>query len=74
MKKEPEIYVPFLNCGHKSNEDGTCTHPVNITPECHQFICPIKAAQQGRAGGLAPHARRKKVSSKSKVRVSGASR
>ena len=36
-------YVPFLNCGWKSAEDGCCSHPRNATPECHQFCCPIKA-------------------------------
>lgn len=41
-----KLYVPFLNCGHKAFVDGTCLHPNNATPECHQFICPIKAARQ----------------------------
>lgn len=43
---EENTYVPFLNCGWKSSEDGCCSHPSNAAPECHQFICPIKAAQQ----------------------------
>jgi hypothetical protein len=42
---EETIYTPFLNCGWKSSEDGCCSHPSNATPECHKFICPIKAAQ-----------------------------
>jgi hypothetical protein len=35
------IYTPFLNCGWKHLQDGTCSHPQNVTPECHQHICPI---------------------------------
>ncbi len=42
---EPKIYTPFLNCGWKQADD-TCGHPRNATPECHQFICPIKAVEQ----------------------------
>ncbi len=42
---EPKIYTPFLNCGWKHEADGTCSHPHNATPECHQFICPIKAVE-----------------------------
>lgn len=36
-----EIETPYINCGWKSPKDGTCSHPSNATPECHQFICPI---------------------------------
>lgn len=39
-------YTPFLNCGWKSVEDGTCSHPGQWTPECHQFCCPIKAVMK----------------------------
>lgn len=39
---EHEIYTPFLNCGWIA-EDDTCCHPMNLTPECHQFCCPIEA-------------------------------
>jgi hypothetical protein len=42
---EEKTYVPFLNCGWKLSDDGCCSHPENATPECHQFICPIKVAQ-----------------------------
>lgn len=43
-----DIYVPFLNCGHKAI-DETCNHPNNATPECHQFCCPIRVAVEHHA-------------------------
>lgn len=43
-----DVYVPFLNCGWKSSEDGCCSHPNNATPECHQFCCPISVAVEHR--------------------------
>ena len=46
MDNEPEIYTPFLKCGWKSDEDGTCSHPGQSTPECHQFCCPIISVKE----------------------------
>jgi len=38
---EDPIITPIQNCTSKDPDDGTCGHPDNITPECHQHICPI---------------------------------
>jgi len=38
---EDPIITPIQNCTWKDPDDGTCGHPDNITPECHQHICPI---------------------------------
>lgn len=27
-------------CPHKDTDDGTCRHPHNVTPECHEGACP----------------------------------
>ncbi|QQR47782.1 hypothetical protein JKA73_17765 [Myxococcus xanthus] len=32
---------PVANCGHVNAVDGLCTHPDNITPECHEHACPL---------------------------------
>ncbi|AEI66978.1 hypothetical protein [Corallococcus macrosporus] len=32
---------PVADCGHTNPEDGLCTHPDNMTPECHQHACPL---------------------------------
>ncbi|QDE90163.1 hypothetical protein BHS06_15005 [Myxococcus xanthus] len=32
---------PVANCGHTNAVDGLCTHPDNMTPECHEFACPL---------------------------------
>jgi len=42
-----KLYTPFENCGHKEI-DGTCSHPGNMTPECHQHICPISKNSKGK--------------------------
>ena len=31
---------PVENCGHVA-DDGTCKHPKNLTPECHDYACPL---------------------------------
>lgn len=28
-------------CDHRDEEDGTCQHPANATPECHSGACPF---------------------------------
>lgn len=40
---EPEIVIPVLHCGYRDPEDGCCSHPKNITPECHQWCCPARS-------------------------------
>ncbi len=34
---------PVENCGHVAG-DGTCKHPKNMTPECHDNACPLVPA------------------------------
>lgn len=34
---------PVPDCGHVASEDGTCTHPDAMTPECHRWAdCPVR--------------------------------
>jgi hypothetical protein len=35
------IETPIQNCVYKDAEDGTCGHESNMTPECHQWACPL---------------------------------
>jgi len=64
-------FVPFENCGWKDSWDGTCSHPKNATPECHQFCCPIKAVTPPNkaCSRRVPRRGAKVVKSKSKVMV-----
>lgn len=33
---------PMYACGYIDQNDGCCTHPLNLTPECHQGVtCPV---------------------------------
>lgn len=34
------LVTPIKNCSNQDQEDGTCRHPNNMTPECHVFVCP----------------------------------
>lgn len=43
---EDPIITPIQNCTSKDPDDGTCGHPDNMTPECHQHICPIVRRQE----------------------------
>jgi hypothetical protein len=33
------IYAPVSGC-RVQDEDGTCSHPSRVTPECHDWVCP----------------------------------
>lgn len=35
------VVRPVFNCGHVNAVDGLCTHPNNMTPECHKAACPM---------------------------------
>lgn len=35
-----EVFTPIADCSHKNPEDGCCSHPKNMTPECHVGACP----------------------------------
>ncbi|WP_316779656.1 phage Gp37/Gp68 family protein [Streptomyces sasae] len=42
---------PVPDCGHVAPDDGCCTHPGNMTPECHRGVpCPVTTG--GRWQGL----------------------
>ena len=32
--------TPIRDCAWQDREDGTCSNPNNMTPECHIWICP----------------------------------
>lgn len=34
------VYTPIKDCEFKNAEDGCCSHPKNMTPECHVNACP----------------------------------
>lgn len=34
------VYTPITDCEHKDAVDGCCSHPKNMTPECHVDACP----------------------------------
>lgn len=34
------IFTPITDCEHKDQQDGCCSHPKNMTPECHVAACP----------------------------------
>lgn len=34
------VFTPINDCEHKDPEDGCCSHPKNMTPECHVMACP----------------------------------
>lgn len=34
------VFTPITDCEHKNAEDGCCSHPKNMTPECHVAACP----------------------------------
>lgn len=36
----PVVYTPIIDCEHKDAVDGCCSHPKNMTPECHVNACP----------------------------------
>ena len=31
---------PIPHCRYGSEEDGTCSHQKNMTPECTEYACP----------------------------------
>jgi hypothetical protein len=33
-------YGYALPCEYQDREDGTSSHPDNMTPECHEYCCP----------------------------------
>jgi hypothetical protein len=35
-----DVFTPINDCEHKDKEDGCCSHPKNMTPECHVDACP----------------------------------
>jgi len=35
-----EMVRPVPNCEHANDGDGLCSHPRNMTPECHDGACP----------------------------------
>jgi len=40
METTDDVWTPINDCSWKDEEDGTCCHPRNITPECHIGCCP----------------------------------
>lgn len=34
------VFTPIIDCEHKDAVDGCCSHPKNMTPECHISACP----------------------------------
>jgi hypothetical protein len=34
------VFTPIKDCEHKDPVDGCCSHPKNMTPECHVGACP----------------------------------
>ncbi|MBP5880753.1 phage Gp37/Gp68 family protein [Streptomyces caniscabiei] len=35
---------PAIDCGFANPDDGCCSHPGNLTPECHRWVrCPVAA-------------------------------
>lgn len=36
----PVTFTPIIDCEHKDHVDGCCSHPKNMTPECHPGACP----------------------------------
>lgn len=36
----PTTFTPITDCEHKDPQDGCCSHPKNMTPECHVGACP----------------------------------
>ncbi len=39
--ESPIVSRPVKSCGFVIREDGSCGHPSNITPECHEHVCPL---------------------------------
>ncbi len=35
------IQRPIPNCPYGYDDDGTCGHSENLTPECHLQTCPL---------------------------------
>lgn len=35
-----DVFTPINDCEHKDAQDGCCSHPKNMTPECHVNACP----------------------------------
>lgn len=36
----PVVFKPILECEFADPVDGCCSHPKNMTPECHVNACP----------------------------------
>ena len=35
------VFSPIKDCEHQDPDDRCCHHPANLTPECHNFACPL---------------------------------
>lgn len=42
---EIEYLNPIPDCSYHNEVDTLCTHPDNITPECHSNCCPRLSKQ-----------------------------
>lgn len=40
MRGLARAWAVIAACPHKDKDDGTCAHPENPTPECHEGACP----------------------------------
>lgn len=34
------VFKPIIDCEFADPKDGCCSHPKNMTPECHVAACP----------------------------------